>query len=135
MTRRHVFGSIVAIAGVLAALTPAGQAAQRSASPRPAAPAAVLRPPAVPLVAHDPYFSIWSPADRLTDTATVHWTGRPQNLRSLVRIDGKTYRLMGPDPKEAPALPQTSLTVLPTRTVYTFANEQARVTLTFTSPL
>jgi hypothetical protein len=90
-----------------------------------------LRPPAVPLVACDPYFSIWSPADHLTDADTMHWTGRAQRLTSMVRIDGQSFRLMGAEPAAVAALPQTSLQVLPTRTLYTFAGEGLQLTLTF----
>jgi glutaminase A-like protein/uncharacterized protein DUF5127/uncharacterized protein DUF4964 len=99
-----------------------------------AAAAEPLRPPAVPLVACDPYFSIWSPADKLTDADTVHWTGKPHRLTSLVRIDGKPFRIMGTSPTNVPALPQKNLEVTPTRTIYTFEGEGVQLTLTFMTP-
>jgi hypothetical protein len=97
-------------------------------------PQQAFRPPSVPLVACDPYFSIWSPADRLTDVPTSHWTTRPHRLTSLVRIDDKAYRIMGNEPADVPPLTQSSLKVLPTRTIYTFDGAGVRLTLTFMTP-
>src|SRR5690349_23566950 len=96
--------------------------------------AAALRAPSVPLVACDPYFSIWSPADKLTDANTVHWTGKPERLTSLVRIDGQVFRLMGIEPTSVPPLPQTDLEVLPTRTIYSFEGAGLRLLLSFMTP-
>ena len=105
------------------------------ASPAVAAEPTPLRPPAAPLVTWDPFLSIWSKADHLTDTTTQHWTTRDQPLVSLIRIDGKAYRIMGDTPASVPALPQTGLRVLPTRTIYQFANGNVHVALTFTTAI
>ncbi len=93
-----------------------------------------FRPPAVPLVTFSPYLSVWSETDRLTDDVTRHWTRREHPLASLIRVDGQVRRLMGKLPAEAPALPQTSLRVLPTRTIYEFDDGQVHCTLTFLRP-
>jgi Domain of unknown function (DUF5127)/Domain of unknown function (DUF4965)/Domain of unknown function (DUF1793)/Domain of unknown function (DUF4964) len=100
----------------------------------PHAKAASFRPPAVPLVAIDPYLSIWSEADRLTDDTTRHWTGREHPLVSLIRVDGKSYRLMGKATRGIPAFPQVGLRVLPTRSIYEFDDAHIHVTLTFLTP-
>ncbi|MDQ2842308.1 MAG: DUF4965 domain-containing protein [Acidobacteriota bacterium] len=115
--RRVAYWSLILVTGAVASL------------------AADFRPPAVPLIAHDPYFSIWSMADHLTDESTKHWTGAVQSLCGLVRVDGKMYRVIGRERHEnMPALRQTSLQVLPTHSIYRFEGAGIDLTLTFLTP-
>ncbi|MDR1923752.1 MAG: DUF4965 domain-containing protein [Planctomycetaceae bacterium] len=118
-------------------------AAEISAPPK-------LRAPAYPLIAHDPYFSVWSFADKLTDVTTTHWTGKLQPISGTITIDGDkplrfigtepmgTERLgtepIGAEPKSLDAMPQVDVTVFPTRTVYHFATEKVKLMLTFLTP-
>ncbi|MGC8783987.1 MAG: glutaminase domain-containing protein [Armatimonadota bacterium] len=93
-----------------------------------------LRPPAVPLVTHDPYFSVWSMTDRLTEGWSKHWTGANHALCGIARIDGKPYRFMGIRPEDVPPMNQTRLQVTPTRTMYTFEADGVELQMTFLTP-
>jgi Domain of unknown function (DUF4965)/Domain of unknown function (DUF1793)/Domain of unknown function (DUF5127)/Domain of unknown function (DUF4964) len=92
------------------------------------------RPPATPLIAHNPYFSIWSDTDKLTDSSTRHWTGHPQPLAGMVRVDGKPFRIIGRDPGSVPAMEQTSMQLTFTRTFYSFNGAGVELDLTFFTP-
>ena len=94
-----------------------------------------VRPPAVPLVVHNPYFSIWSMADKLTDQNTKHWTGVEQPLTGLLRVDGAVYRYMGQGPSpDVPPMKQLSLRLEATRTIYVFEASGVQLELTFFTP-
>ncbi|WP_201755556.1 glutaminase family protein [Paenibacillus glycinis] len=102
----------------------------------------MLRPPAVPLVTVDPFFSVWSTADRLTDDFTRHWTGQRHAMTGLLRIDGTVWRFAGKAQANAeryyaepPAMEQTSLTVTPLSTIYAFEAAGTALTVRFTTPL
>src|SRR5690625_1762995 len=65
-----------------------------------------FRPPAYPLITSDPYFSIWAFQDTLYDGPTRHWTGKPQSLRGIIRVDGKAMTFLGqPIPQYKTILP------------------------------
>lgn len=102
----------------------------------PTSPTGRLRPPAVPLVTHTPYFSAWCRTDLLTKSWARHWTGGPNPMCGMLRIDGVSYRFLGASiPDKAEAMAQVDLTVLPTRTVYEFEAAGVGLTLEFLSPL
>lgn len=92
------------------------------------------RAPATPLITHDPYFSVWSTTNNLTDSDTAHWTGSPQPISGIARIDGKAYRFMGYRPKSVPAMEQISSSIMPTHTRYRFSQSGIELELTFFTP-
>ena len=94
----------------------------------------VTRAASIPLIMHDPYFSIWSSSDHLYDADTVHWTGKRQQIRGYLTVDKTVYCFMG-DKEFHQILPQTSLDVTATATTYTFENDKVRLCCRFTSPL
>ena len=98
------------------------------------AEAQTFRPPAVPLIAHDPYFSVWSMADHLNDEPTKHWTGKYNSLTGFVRIDGKAFQVIGRERNVPALLHQDSVEVLPTRTLYGFSGAGIKLNLTFLTP-
>ncbi len=95
-----------------------------------------LRPPSVPLITIDPFFNVWSPADKLTDVDTAHWTGYTNAILGTVNIDGKDYRLIGKKRSaEITSMKQVSVDVDALTTTYVFEQDGVRLTLLFTSPI
>ncbi|MCC7493281.1 MAG: DUF4965 domain-containing protein [Fimbriimonadaceae bacterium] len=95
---------------------------------------APIRPPAVPLIVCDPYFSIWSCADQLNTDWPRHWTGAVNALQMMLRVDGTTWRLMGAAPPTSAPARQLSCEVRPTTTRYRFAAGPVEVALSFRTP-
>ena len=99
------------------------------------------RVPAVPLITHDPMFSIWSFADKLNEDTTRHWDGLRTHMFGILTIDKVIYNFMGTvatDEYYHPGyrkMEQTGCVIRPMRTIYTFENEFVELELTFTSPL
>jgi hypothetical protein len=92
------------------------------------------RAPATPLIAHDPYFSVWSMSDKLTESETKHWTGSAQPMTGLARIDGKTYRFLGRSPENVSETSQIAHSISATHTRYAFEQSGVRLQLTFFTP-
>lgn len=91
-----------------------------------------LRAPAIPLIAIDPYFSVWS-CDNVNEVTPYHWTGSPNTMVGTVTVDGDTFRFLGLS--GVPAIPQTDVQIDALTTKVTYENAHIRLTASFTSPL
>ena len=95
-----------------------------------------LRPPSVPLITVDPFFNVWSPADKLTDVDTTHWTGFPNIIVGIAEIDGKPYRIIGRKRHaNINSMNLVSRDVDAFTTTYVYEQDGVRLSLLFSTPL
>ena len=101
--------------------------------------AQVSKAPAYPLITHNPYFSIWSFSDQLNESTTKHWTGKPNSILGLIKVDGKVYRFLGKEDTlntlSIQLAKQESIDMSATETKYVFTCGGIQLNLIFTSPL
>ena len=94
-----------------------------------------LRAPAYPLITSDPYFSVWSPSNKLNESNTVHWTNSPNTFSGIATIDGKDFRVIGDFEKDIPAMKQVLADCTAFSTTYVFEDAGVRLTLIFSTPI
>ena len=101
-----------------------------------------FRAPATPLITVDPFFNIWSFADRLYDDTPRHWTGQRHFLTGVVTVDGRNFKFMGmvnPDSAryrtEPEVIEQVSAEIRPLTTSYVFENDMITLSVDFMTPL
>ena len=90
-----------------------------------------LRPPAIPIISIDPYFTVWSPSNNLYDSDLQHWSAKPNTIKGTVTVDGDEMRFMGTG--EAPALKQTEFNITAAVTSYNFECDRISLELSFFS--
>ncbi len=93
-----------------------------------------LKPPAIPLITVDPYFSVWSFSSKINASQTVHWTGKPNNIVGKVIVDGNAYSFFGYR-KNFRKMKQVSLDVSALTTDAVFACPEITLKASFTTPL
>lgn len=90
------------------------------------------RLPAVPLLASDPYLSIWMPADTMTQTDACHWSGPVKPIRGVMTVDGAACRFLGAGPEPEAELAELNVTATQTFFASKFAG--VRLETRFVSP-
>lgn len=108
-----------------------------------ASPSSSFRPPAVPLIVHDSFVSIWQGSDNLTDTFASFWSNPTIGMVGILKVNNLNCRFMGIDTYtpsgNTVACPQQGLPIVTaTQTYYTFLHSSfptVQLNVTFTTPV
>ena len=89
--------------------------------------------PAIPLITHDPFFSIWCMGKHPAADHTRHWASLSKPMWGGCVIDGITTRFLGRGGRHSMKCVETDITPLSTK--FVFEDLGVRLTVKFTSPL
>lgn len=94
-----------------------------------------MRPPAVPIINLDPYFSMWT--EHTDFSRVMHWTGMPNTLVGSVTVDGAPWYFLGHSAvsQEKNVLDFARMEIDGFSTVMYFTNSFLEVKVHFTSPV
>ncbi len=93
----------------------------------------ISRLPAIPVITHDPFFSLWCMGKHPAADHTRHWASIAKPLWGGCIIDGITTRFFGRGGRQMMKCVDTDITPLSTK--FVFEALGVRLTVKFTSPL
>ena len=93
----------------------------------------INRLPAIPLITHDPFFSLWDSGKHPAADQVRHWTGVEKPLMGSIDVDGRSVRFLGRGGRHS--MHRVSTEITPLSTKYTFEDLGVRLEVKFTSPL
>ena len=131
-----MLGTVASARGAAVDRDPMGETA--AARPRVALGGAPVRPPSIPLAVRSPYLSTWLPSTVLTGAVPQFWNGSGRGVAGLIRIDGHVYAWAGEtthDGTSVRAMPQKSVEVTATRSVFTFRARGVELVVEWLSPI
>ncbi len=93
-----------------------------------------LRPPSVPLITVDPYFTVWSPCETINYQTTEHWSGNKNCIYGVANVDGVKSTFFGYN-RDLKKMKQISLDIDAFSTTAVMENDIIRLTAKFTTPV
>jgi hypothetical protein len=94
-----------------------------------------IRPPSVPLIVRGPYVSTWMNADSTAGNWPTFWAGAVKAITGIVRVDGKSYLLIGAPTGISTSATQLRLEITATQSRYVYSAGGEHLYVDYVSPV